>query len=155
MAAQKVRTRTLVTSHRNFSRSGDGLHRLHARSTARQTSKLLQTDSKRIADVRACRPCGGGGDGWSRQVWSRTDIYDQCVHMPSKVVSTLHTVSSDWTWQSTTVDSTTAMERIGLGYWTGLDWIDLDCTDCPPVAGIIVNIKLSQPCVRVLVQASV
>jgi hypothetical protein len=75
--------------------------------------------------------------------------------MPSKVVSTLHTVSSDWTWQSTTVDSTTAMERIGLGYWTGLDWIDLDCTDCPPVAGIIVNIKLSQPCVRVLVQVSV
>jgi hypothetical protein len=46
------------------------------------------------------------------------------------------------------------MERVGLDYWTGLDWIDLDCTDCLPVADSII-IKLSQPCVRVLVQASV
>jgi hypothetical protein len=44
---------------------------------------------------RACRPCGGG-DGWSRQVWSRTDIYDQCVHMPSKVVFCF-ILPSDWT----------------------------------------------------------
>jgi hypothetical protein len=41
----------------------------------------------------------------------------------------------------------------GVDYWTGLDRIDLDCTDCLPVAGFVV-IKLSQPCVRVLVQAS-
>jgi hypothetical protein len=49
---------------------------------------------------------------------------------------------------------TAVMERVGLDYWTGLDWIDLDCTDCLPVADSII-IKLSQPCVRVLVQASV
>ena len=44
-------------------------------------------------------------------------------------------------------------KRVQLDYWTGLDRIDFDCTDCLPVAEISI-IKLSQPCVRVLVQAS-
>jgi hypothetical protein len=87
---------------------------------------------------RACRPCGGGGgDGWSRQVWSRTDIYDQSVQYTCLAKSCLlySTFRLDVTVDNLWIRPP---KRKGLDfdYWTGLGRIDVDCTDCLPVAGI-------------------
>ena len=155
MAAQKVRACTLVTSHRNLSRSGDGLHRLHARHArlpgfCRPIQKRSQTCVRAGLAAAAAATDGPGKCGavQTYMINAYTCLAKSCLlHSTFRLDVTI-----DYLWIRPP-----KRKRVQLDYWTGLDRIGLDCTDCLPVAGIspqVGIIKLSQPCVRVLEQAS-
>jgi hypothetical protein len=124
--------------------------------TAHQTFELLQTDSKKIAGVRAGLAAAAAA----------TDGPGKCGAVQTYMIKAYTCLAKSCLLYSTfrldvTVDNLWIRppKRKGLDfdYWTGLGRIDVDCTDCLPVAGIspqVGIIKLSQPCVRVLEQAS-